>query len=132
MWGKRKRLLRRFFTILVCFSLVLVLPCYSEAVYEITESELMMIEENNQIILERLNESEMRLESAEKILELAEKKLEGQETELETLEKQLQIQAESYRKLEREKKALIKWGVPTAVVVAAGCFAGGLILGLRL
>lgn len=125
MWKRRKGLLRRFCGVLVFSLLVCSVPCYSEAVYEITESQLILLEQNNQIILEKLEASETKLMESEKGLK-------EQGERLKELEKQLQIQAESYRKLEREKKALIKWGVPTAVVVAAGCFAGGLILGLRL
>lgn len=125
MYRKRKGLLRKSFIVSVCFCLVLYRPYCLEAVYEITESELMAIEENNRMIVEKLTVSAQELERAETELNQAEK-------ELETLQKQLQIQTEYYSRLEYEKNLLIKWGIPAAVVVAAGCFAGGLVLGLRL
>lgn len=115
--------LKRGLALLLLFSLVF-LPLCSEEVYEITESELMAIEENTLIILEKLEESEKKLK-------MSDLKLQEQDQTLKTLEKQLQIQSESYRKLERDKKLIIKIGIPAITICVAGAFIGGFIVGTR-
>jgi len=108
------RKLKKSFVVLV-FSLLVCSLVFSEQLYEITESQLLEIEQNNQKMLEALTN--------------AENKLEMFENSLETVEKQLQEQAKLLQKSEKEKKTLIKFVIPVCVVLS---FAGGVYLGVKL
>ncbi len=132
MYRKRKRLLRRFFTVLVCFSLALCQPCYSEAVYEITETELTQIEENERRTQEAMKNVMNDLMTARESLTNMRETLQESRSNLEKLNQQVQAQAESLRKSEREKELMIKIGVPVAVVAVAGAFIGGMFAGLNV
>lgn len=112
--------LRSFFLFLACFLLVLFQPSYSygEEVYEITESEL--------------NQLEMNLRKSLETLEKSEENLKKSEEKLLTLEEQLKTQSELLKKSEQERKLMIKIGVPVVIVVVAGAFIGGIIVGTKI
>ncbi len=115
------RKLKKSFVISV-FSLLVCSLVFSEQVYEITESQLLEIELNNQMILEALTKAENKLE-------MSENKLETFENNLEAVEKQLQEQMRLLQKSEDEKKMLTKYVIPISVILS---FAGGVYLGIKL
>lgn len=112
--------LRSFSVVLLCFFLVFFPPSYSYGaeVYEITESELNQLEMNSKKSLEALQK--------------AEKDLEKYEMELLTQEEQLKKISESLKKSERDQQLIIKIGIPAVIVVVAGAFVGGIIVGTKI
>ena len=103
--------LKKSVVLFLLLSLVLSLPCYSEEVYEITESELNQLESNLMKLQEDLQKSEETLQKQEE---------------------QLRKVSESLIKSEQERKQIIKIGVPVVIIVVAGAFVGGMYAGLSI
>jgi septal ring factor EnvC (AmiA/AmiB activator) len=116
--------LRRFLRALLLFFMVLSLPCYAQ-VYEITESELLQIEQNTQRIEQALSLARQELEKSEKALEVSQSKL----TLLET---QIQAQAKLLQESEEEKKKLINIGIPAISATVVIVFIGGIVTGAKI
>lgn len=103
--------LKKSVVLFLLLSLVLSLPCYSEEVYEITESELNQLESNLMKLQEDLQKSE---------------------EDLQKREERLRKVSESLIKYEQERKQIINIGVPVVIIVVAGAFVGGLLTGVKL